>query len=28
LRSPGEKGKVWEDLKQVMKKLDLPVKQP
>jgi uracil-DNA glycosylase family 4 len=25
LRSPGEKGKVWEDLKQVMKKLDLPV---
>ena len=23
LRSPGEKGKVWEDLKQVMKKLDL-----
>ena len=28
LRSPGEKGKVWEDLKQVMKKLDLQVKQP
>ena len=26
LRSPGEKGKVWDDLKQVMKKLDLPVK--
>ncbi len=25
LRSPGEKGKVWDDLKQVMKKLDLPV---
>jgi uracil-DNA glycosylase len=25
LRSPGEKGKVWEDLKQVMKKLDLPL---
>lgn len=24
LRSPGEKGKVWDDLKQVMKKLDLP----
>lgn len=24
LRSPGEKGKVWEDLKQVMKKLELP----
>ncbi|HEY2031882.1 MAG TPA: uracil-DNA glycosylase [Myxococcales bacterium] len=23
LRSPGEKGKVWDDLKQVMKKLDL-----
>jgi DNA polymerase len=23
LRSPGEKGKVWEDLKEVMKKLDL-----
>ena len=26
LRSPQEKGKVWEDLKQVMKKLDLPLK--
>ena len=26
LRSPGEKGKVWDDLKQVMKKLDLPAK--
>jgi len=26
LRSPGEKGKVWEDLKQVMKKLGLPAK--
>jgi DNA polymerase len=26
LRSPGEKGKVWDDLKQVMKKLDLPPK--
>jgi DNA polymerase len=26
LRSPGEKGKVWEDLKQVMKKLDLQPK--
>ena len=25
LRSPGEKGKVWEDLKQVMKKLDIPL---
>jgi DNA polymerase len=25
LRSPGEKGKVWEDLKQVMKKLNLPL---
>ena len=25
LRSPGEKAKVWEDLKQVMKKLDLPL---
>jgi uracil-DNA glycosylase len=25
LRSPAEKGKVWEDLKQVMKKLDLEV---
>jgi uracil-DNA glycosylase family 4 len=25
LRSPGEKGKVWDDLKQVMKKLDLPM---
>jgi DNA polymerase len=25
LRSPAEKGKVWEDLKQVMKKLDLPL---
>jgi DNA polymerase len=25
LRSPGEKGKVWEDLKQVMQKLDLPL---
>ncbi|HET7787391.1 MAG TPA: uracil-DNA glycosylase [Myxococcales bacterium] len=25
LRSPGEKGKVWDDLKQVMKKLDLPL---
>jgi uracil-DNA glycosylase family 4 len=24
LRSPGEKGKVWDDLKQVMKKLGLP----
>jgi len=24
LRSPGEKGKVWEDLKQVMGKLGLP----
>jgi DNA polymerase len=24
LRSPGEKGKVWDDLKQVMRKLDLP----
>ena len=24
LRSPGEKGRVWEDLKQVMKKLGLP----
>jgi len=24
LRSPGEKGKVWEDLKQVMKRLGLP----
>ncbi|HEY4730863.1 MAG TPA: uracil-DNA glycosylase, partial [Myxococcales bacterium] len=24
LRSPGEKGKVWEDLKQVMNKLGLP----
>jgi DNA polymerase len=23
LRSPGEKGKVWDDLKQVMKKLGL-----
>jgi uracil-DNA glycosylase len=28
LRSPGEKGKVWDDLKQVMKKLDLPGKAP
>ena len=27
LRSPGEKGKVWEDLKQVMKKLNLPVQR-
>ncbi len=27
LRSPGEKGKVWEDLKQVMKKLDLPLQK-
>jgi DNA polymerase len=26
LRSPGEKGKVWDDLKQVMKKLNLPLK--
>jgi len=26
LRSPGEKGKVWDDLKQVMKKLGLPPK--
>ncbi len=26
LRSPAEKGKVWEDLKQVMKKLGLPAK--
>ena len=26
LRSPGEKGKVWEDLKQVMGKLGLPQK--
>ncbi len=26
LRSPAEKGKVWDDLKQVMKKLDLPPK--
>jgi uracil-DNA glycosylase family 4 len=25
LRSPGEKPKVWDDLKQVMKKLDLPL---
>src|SRR5205814_1841818 len=25
LRSPAEKGKVWEDLKQVMKKLQLPL---
>src|ERR671936_934971 len=25
LRSPAEKGKVWEDLKQVMKRLDLPL---
>src|SRR5438270_849913 len=25
LRSPAEKGKVWEALKQVMKKLDLPL---
>jgi DNA polymerase len=25
LRSPGEKARVWEDLKQVMKKLDLPL---
>lgn len=25
LRSPAEKGKVWDDLKQVMKKLNLPV---
>src|SRR5438552_11985681 len=25
LRSPGEKGKVWEDLKQVMKKRDVPL---
>jgi uracil-DNA glycosylase len=25
LRSPGEKGKVWDDLKQVMKKLELPL---
>jgi len=25
LRSPAEKGKVWEDLKQVMKRLGLPV---
>ncbi|MCA1826403.1 MAG: uracil-DNA glycosylase family protein [Myxococcales bacterium] len=25
LRSPGEKGKVWDDLKQVMKKLNLPL---
>jgi len=25
LRSPGEKGKVWEDLKQVMQKLELPL---
>ena len=24
LRSPAEKGRVWEDLKQVMKRLDLP----
>jgi uracil-DNA glycosylase family 4 len=28
LRSPGEKGKVWDDLKQVMKKLELPQKGP
>jgi DNA polymerase len=27
LRSPNEKGKVWEDLKQVMKKLGLEVKK-
>jgi uracil-DNA glycosylase family 4 len=27
LRSPGEKGKVWEDLKQVMKKLGLKAPQ-
>ncbi len=27
LRSPGEKGKVWDDLKQVMKKLDLPLQK-
>ena len=27
LRSPGEKGKVWEDLKLVMKKLNLPVQR-
>jgi uracil-DNA glycosylase family 4 len=26
LRSPGEKAKVWDDLKAVMKKLDLPAK--
>lgn len=26
LRSPGEKGKVWEDLKQVMKRLGMPAK--
>jgi DNA polymerase len=26
LRSPGEKGKVWDDLKQVMKKLNLALK--
>src|SRR4051812_23134464 len=25
LRSPGEKGKVWDDLQQVMKKLNLPL---
>src|SRR5256714_7166785 len=25
LRSPGEKGKVWDDLKEVMKKLKLPL---
>ena len=25
LRSPGEKGKVWDDLKQVMQKLELPL---
>jgi uracil-DNA glycosylase family 4 len=28
LRSPGEKGKVWEDLKQVMKKLGLKAAAP
>jgi uracil-DNA glycosylase family 4 len=27
LRSPGEKGKVWDDLKQVMKKLDLSLQK-
>jgi len=28
LRSPGEKGKVWADLQQVMAKLNLPARAP